>query len=772
MDYENAKAERDFRMNPPENAPMQGGGDDWDNMLTGSSSVENIADSYQSNINETLNNPQNGFNNGQPQNPNMPAPRREAEDIFFDSLAIGGKGIIAFVKALVKSIQNNKAGDWHRLGVRCTKVSAWVILIGLIFCIWEMFAQNGNTPEEIMLGGLISLAVGLTLSFKFEADDTEVEEATPETPVEDSPNLDDWSIDNNDEGYSFDEDDGFSEDDSDVDMDAWLNVGSDDGLMDEALSDNCIASENFNADETVNTLPEITVGTQTRQYLFECFTKVLPYVNAGYAEMKDLSPDSEMFYIFEEYLRSAAIQLNMKEESIPELLSLKENPFVYRMNCTRPAGMKEQAIADEIASAYCHNENNEKIYSGVYATIVTSPGLCSINVFKGFKEINGKQVGGAMISLADVYNQIKDFMLDSQIEYPFVWGVNEMGKSLYCDMKDNNSIIICGEPRGGKSWKGQSIVAQLAMFHSPKEVEFYILDNKNSASDYRYLSDKLPHVRYFCGDPDKINDSLDKIYEMALATTGAKLDETGFISIKDYNKANPNDKLPYRYIVIDELQGLMDYFEKTDQKEQSKVFRGHLSTIVSKLAFLGIRMVLFPHRIVDQIISKNTYSLVSCRAVVNQLDAKQVEASIGVTESKFGYKLAQVGDMGIRLHEINGGEACYCHAEILSKDNKTNEKLFDYIGAVWRKLEPDVECIEMRKSGKFYMGGEIVIPRVNARKAVESIPIVPKDNTSGKSEYSYGGFSSGQSVGSVVNDDDDISLEVSKDVDESFWDEF
>ena len=49
------------------------------------------------------------------------------------------------------------------------------------------------------------------------------------------------------------------------------------------------------------------------------------------------------------------------------------------------------------------------------------------------------------------------------------------------------------------------------MFHSPKEIQFYIFDGKDDASDYKYLSSVLPHVQYFCGDMDKINDGLERV---------------------------------------------------------------------------------------------------------------------------------------------------------------------------------------------------------------------------------------------------------------------
>lgn len=774
MAYEDARAERDFRQNPPKNAPGQGSDDDWNNMAVGSSSVENVSDSYQSDISSTLSNSaQNTGDANNQQNQNgqqQPYVYKSTEDRMFDLVELGGKGIWVYLKALVGSLRNNSQADWHYLGESIIITSLVVIGVGVLGCIIHTITGNTNHPIECVYGGLYGLLVGVPMINIFKSGKSNRDnEAEVEEPVVEQADASDINWADNVESYGDDYGDATSYDDGsdeDVDWDAVLDSVNEI----ERDSANVISNESFDTENAVNSLPEIQQGTQTRQYLFEAFSKVLPTCTPDYATMKEIYQDDDTFYDFETMMRNAASQVGMKEDNLPELVKLYENPFIYRLNCTRPTGMKEQLIAEELANTFSRDDNNMLVRYGVYATVETSTGVCSINLFKGFTEdALGNQVGGVRITLGDVYKQISQFVSSPSIEFPFVWGVNELGKTLYCDMKDNNSIIICGEPRGGKSWKGQSILAQFAMYHSPKEVQFFVLDNKDKASDYRYPSMVLPHIRYFCGDPDKINDSLDKIINYMLNTNGRKMTEAGFINIKDYNASHPADKLPYCYVIIDELQALMDHFEKTGQKEESAKFRGYLSTMTSKLPYTGLRFILFPHRIVDQIISKNTYSLVSSRAVVNQLDGKLVESSVGVSEAKFGHKLAQKGDMAIRLHELNGGEACFCHAEVLTFSNETNKKLFEYIGAVWRKLEPDVECIEIKGQIGGRIGSEVTS---SASSRVENQPRVAKDNTRGKSSFEYDGsdFTDGESLEDLAESGMFDDNESTEEVDESFWD--
>lgn len=787
MAYEEARAERDFRQNPPSNAPGQDPFDDWDSIPLGSSSVEDISQSNDTtNINDTLNNINtNVGNNTNPNNQQNPQGyAKSGEEVLFDTVVIAGKGVFKYLKFFVQSLTNNTPSDWHALGVQICKCSVGFFFVGCFFLILDIFRKSGNHPIDLMIGSLMATIPGLVLCSHFDANPTpESEVNNEEENFNNNSNFDNdfdfgsSSLFDEEEGLGDNNDFNFS-DDSFSESDSESSEDDDDSIWDEYLNDDSdffedfsndsssIESNDFSVSEALESVPEITPGTQTRQYLFETFCKVLPTMNPGFAKMNSISTESDDFYYFEDLLRSAAYQVGTKEENIPELVSVYENPFIYRLNCTRPAGLKEQLIADEIASTYSRDDNNMEYLTGVYATIETAVNVYTINLFKGML-LDPKQQKPITISLGDVYKEISDYIKDPSVQMPFVWGINELGKTLYCDVIDTNSIIISGEPRGGKSWKGQSIIAQLAMFNSPKEIEFYFFDTKNNASDYRHLSEVLPHAKYFCGDPLKVNKGIERVLDKAVEERGKIITNAGCINIKDYNKKFPDNKLPYMYIVIDELMGLMEFFNTNDMKDEATKFKGYLSTMVSKLAYAGVRFILFPHRIVDSVIAKNTYSLVSCRAIVNQLNEDDLKSAIGVTKKTFPYSLAQKGDMAVVSKEISGGKASFCHAEILSSSNESNEKLFDFIGSVWKRLEPDCGCITFTGS----IGGRIDINKPYS-DFNSSTPVLARDNTNGAKEYEYngfseeptnGGFSGIESLGELDN--------TGEQVDESYWDQ-
>ena len=366
--------------------------------------------------------------------------------------------------------------------------------------------------------------------------------------------------------------------------------------------------------------------------------------------------------------------------------------------------------------------------------------------------------------MGDVYGKISEWVLNPKIKMPFVWGVNEFGKVLNCDLKDCQSIMISGEPDGGKSWKGQSILAQLCMFNSPKEVQFYIFDPKDNASDYRYFSEVVPHVRYFCGNQSKICSEFEKVVNYAETERTKMLKDAGGLQkIEEYNDKYPENKMPYMYIVIDELMSLMSFLSSNDKDEYTR-FKELMRTVVSRMRYLGVRVILFPHRIVDNVIDKNTYSLISSRAVVRQLNIDELKNSMNVTQKEFPYSLVNKGDMAIKTKDVANGKVVYCHAEVLTSSNEGNKKLYDFIGGVWKKLEPDCKCIEITGSMGGFIGGKDVNEKL--KRSIKPT----RDNTQGEDSFEYHGFNDGSSVNDLDLSEEDA--ENSLDVDESFWDTF
>lgn len=798
-DLERARADRDFRMNPPSTAPGQGmdsGNSGWDDLFSNSSTDSSANSSALSGMGGFDMGLGGGFDGGMGGmggggdlnsllNPTTPPPQQtqqqqgihSMEDAIGAGLDISGKYVVGLAKAVnedVKAVSLNKMVD---VFFKYLCVGGGLTVGGFLFTLFSLFS-GGQTIKAMAIttGGLLSILAGgslwvatLSKARKLEETKPTAEESIQEMSSE--PEMDDlWASAVPDEDEPEIGDISYEDEEEDDDDDVWGSYGNDyEEEEDDEELEACNPLEDKTVEEVLEELPEIEKGTQTRAYLIEVFMKVLPLMTPNFENMKIISDDDNLFYSFEQWVRDAATQTGMKEENLPELTELKENDFIYQIVTTRPNGMKEQMIADLVADTYSRDDDGSVEKEGVYATVDASMGVLRINLFKSER---------FMISVGDVFKNIMDWLSNPKIKMPMVWGINELGKPIYCDAYDMNTLIISGVPRSGKSWKGQSFLIQLMMFLSPKEVNFHFFDPKGKQSDYEYLSRVTPHSKSFTGDVHKIIPNIKKLIEREEPYRRKILESHDMISIKDFKKKYPDEYMPYVYIVMDELQTMMNSFSKEEKQE----FNSLISIICSQLPNLGFRLVMFPHRIVNDIINKNIYELVSCRCLVKTQTESALKSSLGVSKSEFPYALVMEGDMGIISPDINKGKASFCHSEVITPSNSENRELFRYVGEVWKKLEPDYATglydsvvqsttISEKATGKTM--DAYIDSIVGKKKSGSGGTTVsePKDNSIG-SEYQYTGYSSANTKEAVAEVDKAVEECISDlgDDEEDFWD--
>ena len=519
-DVDELRREREARNNPPDFEPGQGSDDDWSFLDEGGSSMDSVDNSafmgsdfnsvssgggFDSNLSSFGNSIQGGNQNNNPQK--MP------EDKYFDLAKDILKYIFKYLKELFKSMSDSfsecDAIMFVKYGNRIVRVSAIVTGIGAVLEIIGWFS-NGVLHDGfyIAIGGLLSFAIGclfmfLNLDKARELDKAKLESSSSddlgdtseyeneETPVEDEEE-DSWSW--GDDSYdddSYDEEEVSEEYEDSYKEDIWSS------LEETVEEDNTpkVYEEDINIDSAIENITDIPPHTQTRQYLFEEYSKVLPLINPDFAELKVISENNDNFVIFDKILQDAAIQVGTKEDKLPYLVELRENQFIIQLKASRPTGLKEEDIANEIANIYSRDEYGAIEHEGVYATTSSVGANYIINIFKG---------ENSLISLADTYREVKDFILDPKVKKPVVVGVNELGKVHKIDADKVYSYIFSGKPRTGKSWGVVSLVLQLCMYSSPKEVTFEAFDVKNTSSDFYSMKDYLPHFKVFKGSKNEI----------------------------------------------------------------------------------------------------------------------------------------------------------------------------------------------------------------------------------------------------------------------------
>lgn len=716
-DVDLLRKEREARMNPPEFEIGQGEDDGWnffdddnggmsmDESAFGGSS-QGFGDSFGGmggDLGSLGGSVQGGFSNT---NSHSPQSLTATEDKIIDGAVMVGKHAFNGSKELFNGIHDgikgNNAFYWTVYGKKVMVVGVVISISGVILSLMGL-VSNISRGLDVLIGGLMSLAVGV-LIFSLNCDKArelggmEKKESTEPVIYEEEEFSDDIFSDIDDDLYeeeysgwgSDDEEDIFN--DEEEEFDPWSSIDEDDYV--ESV-DEVISSEPVDIDEAIESIREIPAHTQTRQYLFEEYSRVLPVINPAFAKLKSISENSDSFIIFDKVLIDASIQVGTNQDKLPQLLELRENQFIIQLKATRPSGLKEEAIANEIANIYSRDEYGAVIHEGVYATTSSVGSSYIINIFKGEDSI---------ISLADTYKEVSDFVLDPNIKKPVVMGVNELGKVWYFDAEKVFSYIISGKPRSGKSWSVVSLVLQLCMYSSPREVQFEVFDVKGTSSDFYSMNEHLPHFKKFESVGKRILQRLRHITTVEADRRKKILNEHDVIAIADLKNKGVDVEMPYLYVLVDEIVGLIGTFTKDEHAE----FKDLMNVLITQMPNLGIRLILVPHRVTNDIVPKTTYTNVGCIACV-RTDSKEIASTLDITKKDFPYDLTNSGDMALKTGEVNKGKTVFCHGVAVTSSNESNVGIYKFVGSLWGKLEPEEEkeqVLNLKKES--YKGHDLV----------------------------------------------------------------
>lgn len=245
-------------------------------------------------------------------------------------------------------------------------------------------------------------------------------------------------------------------------------------------------------------------------------------------------------------------------------------------------------------------------------------------------------------------------------------GKDVAGVAKYADLAKMPHLLIGGATNSGKSIGLASIIMSLIVRHTPKEVRLVMIDPKRVELS---LFEGLPHlmcpvvkdVKEAAGVLRAVWREMDKRYDM--------FSEKQVRNIDGWNsKADPDEKLPYIVVIIDELADLMIQC------------RAEVETSICRLAQLaratGIHLVIATQRPSVDVITGTIKANIASRiafAVSSQVDSRTILDSVGAD------KLLGRGDM--LFHPIDSlkpvrVQGCY-----------VSEKEIEDVCVFWRRQE-------------------------------------------------------------------------------------
>lgn len=589
------------------------------------------------------------------------------------------QGFVTIFKDAVKSKKSFDLLHKMQFGRTLLISSCITSVIGLILGICTL-----SIGWELFIGGAFSSAVAIpTFMICFDkckkqglldrTQDTELLKDNSETQYEQYSQNIDFDTEYTQDAYMDEvEDESEVETEynftSETDNFVDVNVNSFDTFEDE-LEQDTLSVDSIN----------VPNGIYTRQFLFEKMSTVLKSVTPNYNEVEVLEEDSREFTQWVGVIAEVNSILKPKEDADDlEIVEVKRSLFYNVLTLKRTPWLKSfNNLVDEIVNIVAYDTTTNKKQEGVYGSATKAGKYVYIDIVRGET---------ACISLKDIMGAEKDYYINTDNILPVTIGIGLNGQAVMSDLRHLESMLVTGVGRSGKSWFVKSLLAQMMMFNSPDDVEFYFLDPKDSVSDFKDI--QTPHTKSFVTKPEKILKVLRYILEVVCEQRKKDISAEGVLNLWEYRRKRPDKPLPAIYLVIDEIIAIGTGLSANDFKE----FQDLLFTLVSEFPMCGVRLLLVPHLVKNNILRKNITSLIPTRISVRG-NSEHIKDTLDVTN--FKHNLTHQGDMAVLLQ---GSEPTFVHGPILCKDDEGIPKIFEYISALWQKIDTKYKVNFLRDS--------------------------------------------------------------------------
>lgn len=149
-------------------------------------------------------------------------------------------------------------------------------------------------------------------------------------------------------------------------------------------------------------------------------------------------------------------------------------------------------------------------------------------------------------------------------------------------------VLIAGKTGSGKSTLMHILVTNLALYYSPREIEFYLIDFKKGVEFRTYADCGLPHARVIAIESDRefglsVLERLDEI----LQQRGDLFRSRGVQDVPAFRRMCPDEAMPRLLLLIDEFQ---EFFTSEDRVSSRAALL--LDRLIRQGRAFGIHVVL------------------------------------------------------------------------------------------------------------------------------------------------------------------------------------
>ncbi|MCA9153875.1 MAG: AAA family ATPase, partial [Planctomycetales bacterium] len=124
-------------------------------------------------------------------------------------------------------------------------------------------------------------------------------------------------------------------------------------------------------------------------------------------------------------------------------------------------------------------------------------------------------------------------------------------------------VLIAGKTGSGKSTLLNALIVNLAIWYSPEELQFYLIDFKKGVEFKPYAAYSLPHARVIAVESEReFGMSVLERLDAELRERGDLFRKQGVQNLAAWRDANPDEVMPRLLLIIDEFQ---EFFVKDDK---------------------------------------------------------------------------------------------------------------------------------------------------------------------------------------------------------------
>ena len=242
------------------------------------------------------------------------------------------------------------------------------------------------------------------------------------------------------------------------------------------------------------------------------------------------------------------------------------------------------------------------------------------------------------------------------------------------DEQTHVHAFVLGQTGSGKSVFLHTLLNRATLEYSPESLQFYLLDFKMGGVELnRYKS--YPHVRALLVDESDPGITLEilKDIQTRMKERGERMRQAGCQNLKDYNRENPERKMPRMILLVDECHALFKDGRHKIQKEIDQI----VEQIAKEGRNQGVHLIFA------------TQTLTGCtipRAIVNQITDPYLLKCSPTDAQLFVENPTKVLN-GLTLHCAYHKDHATGRDEYFRPAFLDKEKMDDCLNAVKRKSE-------------------------------------------------------------------------------------